>query len=140
MNDQMITQPQIPALVKSLRQRLGLTQEQLAREVGVTFGTVNQWENGHRRPQPFLLRRLVEMAASLNLVPAPPLHQALPKGRPAVSATEGAEPAATSPTDKFRQLAGLMALGSQPGGTEAGTAEEDEVRERWAQLRRRLGA
>ena len=36
----------IPSLVKRLRQRLGLTQEQLAHEVGVTFSTVNQWENG----------------------------------------------------------------------------------------------
>ena len=30
----------IPALVKGLRQRLGLTQEQFAHEVGVTFSTV----------------------------------------------------------------------------------------------------
>jgi transcriptional regulator with XRE-family HTH domain len=44
---------------------MGLTQEQFAQEVGVTFSTVNQWENGHRRPQPYLLRRLLEMEASL---------------------------------------------------------------------------
>ena len=54
----------IPALVKSLRERLGLTQEQFAREVGVAFSTVNQWENGHRHPQPFLLKRLREMEAA----------------------------------------------------------------------------
>lgn len=50
-------------LVKSLRVRMGLTQEQFAQAVGVTFSTVNQWENGHRRPQPFLLKRLLEMDA-----------------------------------------------------------------------------
>lgn len=55
----------IPGLVKRLRERMGLTQEQFAREVGVTFSTVNQWENGRRRPQPFLLKRLVEMEESL---------------------------------------------------------------------------
>jgi transcriptional regulator with XRE-family HTH domain len=45
---------------------MGLTQEQFAREVGVTFSTVNLWENGHRRPQPYLLNRLFEMEASLE--------------------------------------------------------------------------
>jgi transcriptional regulator with XRE-family HTH domain len=45
---------------------MGLTQEQFAREVGVTFSTVNLWENGHRRPQPYLLKRLLEMEASLE--------------------------------------------------------------------------
>ena len=40
---------------------MGLTQERFAQEVGVAFSTVNQWENGHRRPQPYLLKRLLEM-------------------------------------------------------------------------------
>lgn len=45
---------------------MGLTQEQFAREVGVTFSTVNLWENGHRRPQPYLLKRLLEMKEGLD--------------------------------------------------------------------------
>jgi len=53
----------IPGLVKRIRERMGLTQEQFAREVGVSFSTVNQWENGRRRPQPYLLNRLLEMLA-----------------------------------------------------------------------------
>ena len=52
-----------PALVRDLRRRLGLTQEQLAQRAGVTYSTVNHWENGRRRPQPFLRRRLREMRA-----------------------------------------------------------------------------
>jgi len=56
----------IQALVKRLRERMGLTHEQFAREVGVTFSTVNLWENGHRRPQPYLLKRLLEMETSLE--------------------------------------------------------------------------
>jgi DNA-binding transcriptional regulator YiaG len=51
----------VSELVKQLRDRMGLTQEQFAREVGVVFSTVNLWENGRRRPQPFLMRRLFEM-------------------------------------------------------------------------------
>ena len=51
----------IPALVKELRERLHLTQEQFAHKLGVTYSTVNHWENGKRIPQPFLVRRLLEL-------------------------------------------------------------------------------
>lgn len=54
------------ALVKELRRRLDLTQEQFAQKVGVTYSTVNHWENGKRIPQPFLLRRLREMKGELD--------------------------------------------------------------------------
>ncbi len=64
-----MTDQDIPGLVKRLRERLGLTQEQFAQEVGVTFSTVNQWENGHRRPQPYLQKRLLEMEASYEEEP-----------------------------------------------------------------------
>lgn len=53
----------IPALIKTLRKRLGLTQEQFAQRVGVTYSTVNHWENGKRVPQPFLVKRLLEIKA-----------------------------------------------------------------------------
>lgn len=56
----------IPKLVKELRTHLGLTQEQFAQRVGVTYGSVNHWENGKRRPQPFLVRRLLEMKEELE--------------------------------------------------------------------------
>lgn len=56
----------IAALVKELRNRLGLTQEQFAREVGVTYSTVNNWENAKRIPQPYLLQRLLQMKKGLD--------------------------------------------------------------------------
>lgn len=56
----------IPKLVKGLRERLDLTQEQFAQKVGVTFSTVNHWENGKRTPQPFLTRRLLEMKEEIE--------------------------------------------------------------------------
>lgn len=61
-----MTDLNIPKLVKELRQRLGLTQEQFAQKVGVTYGSVNHWENGKRTPQPFLVRRLLEMKEELE--------------------------------------------------------------------------
>lgn len=59
-----------PALVRALRQRLGLTQEQLAQQLGVSFSTVNVWENGKRAPLPFLRRRLLEMADEAGVTAA----------------------------------------------------------------------
>ena len=59
-------QDDIPALVKELRRRLELTQEQFAQKVGVTYSTINHWENGKRIPQPFLLRRLLEIKEELD--------------------------------------------------------------------------
>ncbi len=61
-----MTDPDIPKLIKELRERLGLTQEQFAQRVGVTFSSVNHWENNKRTPQPFLVRRLVEMKEELD--------------------------------------------------------------------------
>ena len=56
---------EVPLLVKELRARLRLTQEQFAQRIGVTYSTINHWENGKRSPQPFLLRRLREMRAEV---------------------------------------------------------------------------
>jgi len=56
----------VASLVKELRQRLDLTQEQFAQRVGVTYSTVNNWENGRRVPRPFLMRRLQEMRQALD--------------------------------------------------------------------------
>jgi putative transcriptional regulator len=39
-----------PERIRSLRQRLQLTQEDFAHLIGVTFSTVNRWENGKSTP------------------------------------------------------------------------------------------
>ena len=39
-----------PALLKDVRDQLALSQEDLARELGVSFATVNRWENGQVQP------------------------------------------------------------------------------------------
>ncbi len=56
----------IARLVKDLRERMKLTQEQFAQKVGVTYSTVNHWENGKRMPQPFLVKRLLELKEELG--------------------------------------------------------------------------
>lgn len=39
-----------PPKVRKLREGLGLSQQQLARRLGVARATVTRWENGTRRP------------------------------------------------------------------------------------------
>ncbi len=40
----------LPSLLKEVRRQLGLSQEGLARELGVSFATVNRWENVQVNP------------------------------------------------------------------------------------------
>jgi transcriptional regulator with XRE-family HTH domain len=56
-----------PMLVREIRKARHLTQEQLARELQVTFSTVNGWENGKHRPIPALATRLLEIAAASDV-------------------------------------------------------------------------
>jgi DNA-binding transcriptional regulator YiaG len=42
--------PNYPTLVKEVRRQLALSQEDLARELGVSYATVNRWENGLSKP------------------------------------------------------------------------------------------
>jgi len=47
----MPSQPEnFPAQLKAVRQQLGFSQEDLARALGVSFATVNRWENGKAAP------------------------------------------------------------------------------------------
>ncbi len=42
--------PDYPSLVKEVRRQLALSQEDLARELGVSYATVHRWENGLSKP------------------------------------------------------------------------------------------
>jgi hypothetical protein len=43
-----------------------LTEEEFAQKVGVTYSTVNHWENGKRVALPSLVKRLADMKAELD--------------------------------------------------------------------------
>jgi len=45
-----LKQPEVGTLVRELRQLTQLTQEQFASVLGVAYGTINRWENGHMQP------------------------------------------------------------------------------------------
>jgi DNA (cytosine-5)-methyltransferase 1 len=61
----------VASLVRSIRVSRGLTQEGLARELGVSFATVNGWENGRHKPIPLLEKRLQELAGESTAVASP---------------------------------------------------------------------
>lgn len=48
-----------PARIKRLRGRLGLTQMRLAELIGVSYASVNRWENGHARPSLLAWQKIV---------------------------------------------------------------------------------
>ena len=62
----MNPQADIPRLVRALRERTGLTQEKFAAKLGVTFPTINRWENGRARPSPLALKQIEDLLRHLG--------------------------------------------------------------------------
>ena len=56
----------LSGLVRSLRERLGLTQEKLAAKLGVTFASVNRWENCKTKPSPLALKQIADLLQGLG--------------------------------------------------------------------------
>jgi DNA-binding transcriptional regulator YiaG len=55
-------------LLQELRHRLGdVSQEQLARRVGVSWSTINRWENGKGIPSPLAREKLVALLKEVGL-------------------------------------------------------------------------
>jgi transcriptional regulator with XRE-family HTH domain len=62
----IIQQPEIGKLILKLRTIAGLTQEEFATSLGVTFSTVNRWENGHAKPSRLAMHRIEEMLQDIG--------------------------------------------------------------------------
>ena len=62
-----ITESQSTAvLVKQTRKRLGLTQLQFAKTLGVSFQSVNRWERGRTKPLPIVLKQIEVMVREMG--------------------------------------------------------------------------
>jgi putative transcriptional regulator len=59
----------IGARVKELRERLHLTQESMAESLGVSFATVNRWENGWTAPSKLALRQIELLCRQHHITP-----------------------------------------------------------------------
>jgi predicted ATPase/DNA-binding NarL/FixJ family response regulator len=80
----------VAARLRTLRSSLGLSQEQLARRLGVSFATVNRWESGRTRLSDRALAALAELEANAAARPADvDSSSALPVARSAFIGREG---------------------------------------------------
>jgi DNA-binding transcriptional regulator YiaG len=70
----LANRPQVASLIRGLRYQLHLSQEQFAARLGVSFKTVNRWENERVMPSPMALRLIQDLlqqveAASESVAP-----------------------------------------------------------------------
>ena len=133
------------ARLRLLRARLGLSQEQLARRLGVSFATVNRWETGRSRPSARARAAIAELEASASLEQEPAQGQERageqPAGtqEPAEERTPRLPIAQSSFVGRERELAELAGLLTRsrlitltgPGGV-GKTRLAIETARRWA--------
>lgn len=58
--------PGCPSMVKAVRRQLALSQEDLARELGVSYATVRRWENGRAKTSPLALKQIEDLLRDLG--------------------------------------------------------------------------
>ncbi len=58
---------EISTEIKRIRQSTMLSQEEFARELGVSFATVNRWETGRAKPTYRTLRLIDEYCKNHNI-------------------------------------------------------------------------
>ena len=61
-----IVQPKVGQLIKEIRFLTGLTQEQFAAKLGITYSTVNRWENSRSSPSPVAMKLVENLLQDLG--------------------------------------------------------------------------
>ena len=69
MSSRMIHQEMSPEAIRDARQRLGLTQVQLAERIGCTPIAISYWERGTRRPTGLYAQAVRDLLADAATVP-----------------------------------------------------------------------
>jgi putative transcriptional regulator len=57
----VIDHSQLADLVRETRQRLQLSQAKFAKTLGVSFQSVNRWENGRTKPLPVAVKQIEQL-------------------------------------------------------------------------------
>lgn len=61
-----IDQAELSDLVRETRHRLELSQAKLAAKLGVSFQSVNRWENGRTKPLPIALKQIESLLRQMG--------------------------------------------------------------------------
>jgi type I restriction enzyme M protein len=93
----MTNSADIPAVLRSLRASLNLTQEQLAERLGVSFATVNRWEGGLSKPQKAAREAIAALVAETHLESA---AESIDPGASAAAVTRRRRGLPAAPTTK----------------------------------------
>lgn len=67
-------QPQVGRFIRDLRQLLGYTQEHFAIVLGISFSTLNRWENARMQPSPLALKQVEAVFDQLSDATDPDLQ------------------------------------------------------------------
>lgn len=62
----VVKQTEVSQLIRELRLSTGLTQEQFAAHIGVTYPTINRWENGRSKPSPLAMEKIEQKLKDLG--------------------------------------------------------------------------
>ncbi|MHB1007017.1 MAG: helicase-related protein [Chloroflexota bacterium] len=63
--------PDFSNRIRDLRRQLGLTQTQMAERIGVSFVSVNRWENGQSRPSTLAWQRILDAERASTVIATP---------------------------------------------------------------------
>lgn len=56
-----------PRIIKTIRDKLFLTQTELAEKIEVSFASVNRWEQGHHEPTMKAKRKLAQICRETGI-------------------------------------------------------------------------
>ncbi|MBC6435624.1 helix-turn-helix transcriptional regulator [Nostoc sp. HG1] len=62
-----LIQPAVGTLIHEIRQLTQLTQVQLAAALGVSYETINRWENRHIQPSPLAMKQIRSFVDKLSM-------------------------------------------------------------------------
>jgi transcriptional regulator with XRE-family HTH domain len=128
-----------PDRIRQLRKRHGLTQVRLAELLGVSFATVNRWENGQSRPSPLAWQRIgrAEEQAPAGLVDgAKPPHQSRLREAPARYEVADAPPLDVTSDPEHGAAIRDRSPGLLVAEAELGTSEIQGLAEQVAEIKR----
>ncbi len=101
MNSEPLDAVPLAARLRLLRTQLGVSQEQLARRLGVSFATVNRWESGRSRPSARASLAIAELEAAAS-GRQPARDHGMPRGQ---QTPRDRQTARDRPTARDRQTA-----------------------------------